>query len=383
MPVTPRLRSACDACHQLKVRCSGYLPCDSCTESCRTCVFSMSNRLGRPLGSKNKRAAAAGGRETQSLVNQKTAVRNKGPRDARKTRKRSSIHIENQVTLSPRPIIATQSIAGPASVPSDNSSSPKSNGQSPFTDVNSMSWATSPFEFSLPFPEDKWALQEDFASADMTRGLFHHEETFEKEHDPTFSEASAASQSELAHLFAIPPTTIPISAELSQSVSMNQEERVSNTPSPLQQSSTRGQDVNEEYSCEYARGSDSLAWRRSRSANIGSDVHVSLTASEHVSPGMSVEGDVELEMVTVGDFEVTGDDKSSLLYMLWSMMVQKVNTVLESFRSVLERKKVSGGRFSEPGALLSGDLSMVEHTIDGLTHLSRSILASPRKTRDV
>ncbi|KAH0522995.1 hypothetical protein TsFJ059_008055 [Trichoderma semiorbis] len=137
----------------------------------------MSNRLGRPLGSKNKRAAAAGGRETQSLANQKTAARNKGPREARKARKRSSIHIENQVTLSPRPIIATQSIAGPASVPSDNSSSPKSNGQSPFTDVNSMSWATSPFEFSLPFTEDKWGLQEDFASTDMTRGLFHHEET--------------------------------------------------------------------------------------------------------------------------------------------------------------------------------------------------------------
>lgn len=69
MPVTPRLRSACDACHQLKVRCSGYLPCDSCTESCRTCVFSMSNRLGRPLGSKNKRAAAAGETSSGSTSN--------------------------------------------------------------------------------------------------------------------------------------------------------------------------------------------------------------------------------------------------------------------------------------------------------------------------
>ncbi|PKK54268.1 hypothetical protein CI102_1714 [Trichoderma harzianum] len=435
MPVTPRLRSACDACHQLKVRCSGYLPCDSCTESCRTCVFSMSNRLGRPLGSKNKRAAAAGGRETQSLANQKSAARNKGPREARKARKRSSIHLENQVTLSPRPIIATQSIAGPASVPSDNSSSPKSNGQSPFTDVNSMSWATSPFEFSLPFPEDKWGLQEDFASADMTRGLFHHEETFEKEHDPTFSEASAASQSELAHLFAIPPTTVPVSADLSQSVSMSQEERVSNTPSPLQHSSVltctclqqqtsllcklRGSEVFRPggkmsmksilanmqeaqtawlglTSCTSCmRGDDQevliLALMCVRSMLLqlqnvswacGGNQDVSLTASEHVSPGISAEGDVELEVVTVGDFELTGDDKSSLLYMLWSMMVQKVNTVLESFRSVLERKKVSGGRFSEPGALLSGDLSMVEHTIDGLTHLSRSILASPRKTRD-
>ncbi|KAL6792238.1 hypothetical protein GGI42DRAFT_346603 [Trichoderma sp. SZMC 28013] len=381
MPVTPRLRSACDACHQLKVRCSGYLPCDSCTESCRTCVFSMSNRLGRPLGSKNKRAATAGGRETQSVANQKNVARNKGPREARKARKRSSIHLEAQVILSPRPIIATQNIAGPASVPSDNSSSPKSNGQSPFTDVNSMSWATSPFEFSLPFPEDKWGLQEDFASADMTRGIFHHEETFEKEHDSTFSEASAASQSELAQLFAISPPTLPATTELSQRVSMNKEERVSNTPSPLQHSNARGKDVNEEYSCEHARGSDSLAWF-DWLWGYGGNQDVSLAVSEHVSPGIGAERDVEPEVVMVGDFELTGDDKSSLLYMLWSMMIQKVDTVLESFRSVLERKKVSGGRFSEPGALLSGDLSMMEHTIDGLTHLSRSLLASPRKTRD-
>ncbi|KAL7905033.1 hypothetical protein GGI35DRAFT_461665 [Trichoderma velutinum] len=430
MPVTPRLRSACDACHQLKVRCSGYLPCDSCTESCRTCVFSMSNRLGRPLGSKNKRAAIVGGKETQSLANQKNITRNKGPREARKARKRSSIHLEDQVNLSPRPIIATQNIAGSASVPSDNSSSPKSNGQSPFTDVNSMSWATSPFEFSLPFSEDKWGLHEDFASADMTRGIFHHEETFEKEHDATFSEATAASQSELAQLFAIPSTTMPASAELSQSV-----ERVPNIPSPLQQSNVltctclqqqtsllcklRGseafrpggnmsmknilanmQEAQKAWlvltgctSC--MRGDDQevlilalmcvrsmLLQLQNVSWGCGGNQDVSLTVSEHVSPGVSAEGDVELEVVMVGDYELTGDDKSSLLYMLWSMMVQKVNTVLESFRSVLERKKVSGGRFPEPGALLSGDLSMVEHTIDTLTHLSRSLLASPRKPRD-
>ncbi|EHK16307.1 uncharacterized protein TRIVIDRAFT_64887 [Trichoderma virens Gv29-8] len=143
MPVTPRLRSACDACHQLKVRCSGYLPCDSCTESCRTCVFS------------------------------------------------------------------------PASVPSDNSSSPKSSGQSSVTDVHSISWTTSPFEYALPFPEDKWGLQEDFAAANMPRGIFHHEEMFEKEHEPTFSGASVVGQSESIRQFASQPTTLPISIELS------------------------------------------------------------------------------------------------------------------------------------------------------------------------
>ncbi|KAL6693484.1 hypothetical protein J3F84DRAFT_380933 [Trichoderma pleuroticola] len=269
----------------------------------------------------------------------------------------------------------------------------------------------------------------------MTRGIFHHEETFEKDHDPTFSEASATSQSELAQLFAIPPTTMPISAELSQSVSMNQEERVSHTPSPIQHSNgltctclqqqtsllckLRGSEVfrpggkmamksilanMQEAQTAWLgltgctscmRGDDQevlilalmcvrsmLLQLQNVSWGCGGNQDVSLTVSEHVSPGISAEGDVELEVVMVGDFELTGDDKSSLLFMLWSMMVQKVKTVLESFRSVLERKKLSRGRFSESGALLSGDLSMVEHTLDGLTHLSRSLLASPRKTRD-
>ncbi|KAH6629973.1 hypothetical protein B0J18DRAFT_474540 [Chaetomium sp. MPI-SDFR-AT-0129] len=50
-----RLRSACDTCHQCKIKCSGGNPCVPCHVSQSNCVYSVTNRLGRPKGSKNKR----------------------------------------------------------------------------------------------------------------------------------------------------------------------------------------------------------------------------------------------------------------------------------------------------------------------------------------
>lgn len=50
-----KLRSACDSCHQMKIRCSGNVPCEGCLTSGRSCFYSYSGRLGRPRGTKNKR----------------------------------------------------------------------------------------------------------------------------------------------------------------------------------------------------------------------------------------------------------------------------------------------------------------------------------------
>ncbi|KAI2464230.1 hypothetical protein F4781DRAFT_413681 [Annulohypoxylon bovei var. microspora] len=52
---TGRLRSACDSCHQAKIRCSGGNPCLTCLVSQVHCTYSPGSRLGRPKGSKNKR----------------------------------------------------------------------------------------------------------------------------------------------------------------------------------------------------------------------------------------------------------------------------------------------------------------------------------------
>ena len=50
-----KLRSACDMCHRGKMKCSGGSPCSGCHNFGYECVYSVSNRGGRPKGTKNKR----------------------------------------------------------------------------------------------------------------------------------------------------------------------------------------------------------------------------------------------------------------------------------------------------------------------------------------
>ena len=50
-----KLRTACDMCHQAKMKCSGGNPCSACGDSRYKCFYSVSNRIGRPKGTKNKR----------------------------------------------------------------------------------------------------------------------------------------------------------------------------------------------------------------------------------------------------------------------------------------------------------------------------------------
>lgn len=50
-----KLRTACDICHQAKMKCSGGNPCSGCGDSGYECLYSVSNRIGRPKGTKNKR----------------------------------------------------------------------------------------------------------------------------------------------------------------------------------------------------------------------------------------------------------------------------------------------------------------------------------------
>lgn len=54
-PPGKKLRTACDVCHQSKMKCSGGTPCGGCLSSGNNCLYSVSNRTGRPKGTKNKR----------------------------------------------------------------------------------------------------------------------------------------------------------------------------------------------------------------------------------------------------------------------------------------------------------------------------------------
>ena len=55
--LSKKLRSACDICHQAKMKCSGGTPCQGCRSSDHECIYSVSKRIGRPKGTKNKRTA--------------------------------------------------------------------------------------------------------------------------------------------------------------------------------------------------------------------------------------------------------------------------------------------------------------------------------------
>lgn len=68
MATNSRIRSACDACHKMKVRCTGEVPCETCLTSGNLCLYSFSGRLGRPKGTRNdnKRKANDGRTSQQS-----------------------------------------------------------------------------------------------------------------------------------------------------------------------------------------------------------------------------------------------------------------------------------------------------------------------------
>ena len=55
--LSKKLRTACDICHQAKMKCSGGTPCQGCRASDYECIYSVSKRIGRPKGTKNKRTA--------------------------------------------------------------------------------------------------------------------------------------------------------------------------------------------------------------------------------------------------------------------------------------------------------------------------------------
>jgi hypothetical protein len=49
-----KLRSACNLCHQTKVKCSGGRPCDGCRSLGIDCLVVLSKQIGRPKGTRNR-----------------------------------------------------------------------------------------------------------------------------------------------------------------------------------------------------------------------------------------------------------------------------------------------------------------------------------------
>ncbi|KAL3710762.1 hypothetical protein TMatcc_004558 [Talaromyces marneffei ATCC 18224] len=56
--IAPKLRSACDACHEAKVKCTGGTPCVHCKNHHHNCHYSFAARIGKPKGSRNRKTLA-------------------------------------------------------------------------------------------------------------------------------------------------------------------------------------------------------------------------------------------------------------------------------------------------------------------------------------
>jgi hypothetical protein len=50
-----KLRSACNACHEVKLKCLGGQPCSRCRNKQIECVYKHAARIGKPKGSRNKK----------------------------------------------------------------------------------------------------------------------------------------------------------------------------------------------------------------------------------------------------------------------------------------------------------------------------------------
>ena len=74
-----RIRTACNSCHQAKIRCSGGTPCLGCQTSGTRCIYSTGNRLGRPKGSRNKRSRVQGNQNQAAGSSQNNVSSSNGP----------------------------------------------------------------------------------------------------------------------------------------------------------------------------------------------------------------------------------------------------------------------------------------------------------------
>ncbi|RAL12638.1 uncharacterized protein BO97DRAFT_451197 [Aspergillus homomorphus CBS 101889] len=71
-----KIRSACDSCHNMKMKCSGGQPCMTCKRYKHTCTYSAPNRIGRPKGSKNKTTTSPATRAALSKDTVETEIWN-------------------------------------------------------------------------------------------------------------------------------------------------------------------------------------------------------------------------------------------------------------------------------------------------------------------
>ena len=146
-----KLRTACDVCHQAKMKCSGGQPCAGCRDSRYACSYSVSNRIGRPKGTKNKRTLERLSRQKPSNLAEQSS--------------------SNQIPKSiPTPSRASSCLGSPTSPVSPFSEDVSIEEMLGVNSDFSYPPSTSPAHMRFPDPVDTWCDLEGLSGMGSTIG---------------------------------------------------------------------------------------------------------------------------------------------------------------------------------------------------------------------
>lgn len=392
-----KLRAACDNCHRGKVRCSGQLPCQGCLNTGTLCFFSLSDRLGRPKGTKNRSSEEV---RKQSNTSKAAAA----ARRANNTKGRTSNNKDSLTTGLPATVATLSSNISPDMNDNDlngSSSEDSYNGRLDFLDTHDNQ---APFDGLLNVnpndPDFSNLLWTDTGVNFMDEGgLSNSNEVIL---DPMLAPSTAPSKDTLPSKQAASTTNsctclqqqvdlLFKSKILSHSQPNNNnndgptvtldvaltlvEEGMKAWQTPIMCTSCRCNDDQEVILLAFM--SIQAVTRYFQRLLIRNRAQLNGTPPRHVDPSQCP----AKALLTIGAFQVQGEDRFLLLKTLVLNTVRKLIWILTSLQKILEEKIA---RFPPNEAIagdithsqLPGDSFYIQHMFHGLAGTLQSIQES-------
>ncbi|KAI0098861.1 hypothetical protein GGR51DRAFT_576848 [Nemania sp. FL0031] len=389
----PRFRSACDVCHQMKVRCSGTIPCDTCAGVGQPCNYSVSSRLGRPPGAKNKRSAIEETATGQRFWVLEPPALHRGQQSDSQTQRLDNQQVSGQETL-PDPTPGSSSAREDSSNTNEVDSHDytflgPSDGkvrrwEYDYSAAVGGTWDWSPSDSGSIIPDS--SIKENTNLESSTSAVVE---------TPQLTELSAMSVDQLppSGPTQIPPTRSD-DAQGGHPYDKIRPPQASRSCSCFEQNSKllctlkrsdEGQILDptnswivvrireslktwkalvECQSCSHDEDSDIIILALMCSRELVSQIQAEPGLYDGRTPGLS-------PSLMVGGYEVKDDEKSMLLHALHSIMFKKLEHVMVGLKEVLERKK----RLLQATAKLATSSNDLTHADQMLQNIMTSLKA--------
>uniref|UniRef100_A0A093VKS2 Filamentous growth regulator 27 n=1 Tax=Talaromyces marneffei PM1 TaxID=1077442 RepID=A0A093VKS2_TALMA len=401
--MSTKLRAACDNCHRAKVRCSGQLPCQGCLNTGALCFFSLSDQLGRPKGTKNRSSE-----ESRKRSNTGTSKAAAAAKRANNNKRPGPLSNNKDSSISCQP--ATTATTASANITPDindhelNGSSSGDSYREGFDFLNSHN-THAPFDGSLHItPNDS-----DFSNLLWTTDTgvdFVHELGLSNENEVMLDPISALSTVPPMDtlLGKQPASTTNSCACMQQQVDLLFKSKILNNSQPGNNNASNndGSVVSIDVAlalveegmkawqtpimCTPCRCNDDqevilLAFMSIQAVTryfqrllIRNRSQLSGTPPRHVDPGQCP----ARTQMTIGAFQVQGEDRLLLLKTLVLNTVRKLSWILTSLRKILEEKvarfpphETAAGDTTH--SVLHGDVCYTQHMFNGLAGSLQSI----------